>query len=332
MQLADHFDVLLKETVNLSSSSLERLDSRVDAIYRALSGDEELGPYVQDKIPQGSWAHRTIIKPVGDNEFDADVMLLMEENSEWSESPKTYIDKVYAALHRHSTYGTMPHSRKCRCVRLVYANSCHVDIVPYLKLSDGREVIVNRDEDRWEDTNPEGFTAWMLERDKTANHNLRLVIRLMKFLRDHRNSFTGTRSVILTTLLGERVSSINNLLDASYYSNVPTTLLHIVSDLDVWLQARPTKPSVEDPSRSGATFDHRWDEATYAYFRDRIHAHAAEIKDAYDETDKDKSVSKWQMIFGDGFKAPATKESSARFGPIVAGAAAATTERWGRAG
>ncbi len=46
MQLADHFDVLLKETVNLSSSSLEMLDSRVDAIYRALSGDAELGSYV----------------------------------------------------------------------------------------------------------------------------------------------------------------------------------------------------------------------------------------------------------------------------------------------
>lgn len=54
----------------------------------------------------------------------------------------------------------MPHEKKCRCVRLVYANSMHVDIVPYLKLDDGtREVIVNRDRDEWEDTNPEGFTA-----------------------------------------------------------------------------------------------------------------------------------------------------------------------------
>lgn len=332
MQLADHFDVLLKDTVNLSSSSLEMLGSRVDALYRALSGDEELGSYVQDKIPQGSWAHRTIIKPVGNNEFDADVMLLLEENPEWSESPKTYINKVYAALDRHSTYGAMPHSRKCRCVRLVYANSCHVDIVPYLKLGGCREVIINRDEDRWEDTNPEGFTAWMREKDEVANHNLRLVIRLMKHLRDHRSSFTGTRSVILTTLLGERVSSVNGLLDVGYYSNVPTTLLHIVNDLDDWLQARPNKPSIADPSRSGATFDHRWDEATYAYFRERIHAHAAEIQDAYVETDKDKSVSKWQAIFGDGFKAPASKESSARFGPIVTGATAATAERWGRAG
>jgi len=332
VQLADHFDVLLKETVNLTPSSLAMLDERVSAVYRALSEDVDVGPFVLDKIPQGSWAHRTIIKPVGNNEFDADVMLLMKENPEWSESPKTYINKVHGALDRHGTYGAMPHSRKCRCVRLAYANLFHIDIVPYVKLSDGREVIVNRDEDDWEDTDPDGFTDWMREKDETANHNLRLVIRLIKYLRDHRNSFTGTRSIILTTVLGEQVSPTSKLLDAGYYSNVPTSLLHIVTDLDAWLQTRPTRPSIEDPSRSGATFDHRWDETTYACFRDRIHVHAAEITDAYYETDKERSVSKWQSIFGDGFRAAVAKESSARFGPIASGAAAATTERWGRAG
>ena len=66
MQLADHFDVLLKDTVNLSQFKLDTLDSRVTAIYKALKADPELGQYVRDKIPQGSWAHRTIINPVGD--------------------------------------------------------------------------------------------------------------------------------------------------------------------------------------------------------------------------------------------------------------------------
>jgi hypothetical protein len=331
MQLADHFDVLLKDTVNLSRLRLETLDSRVDAIYNALEANSELGPYVVDKIPQGSWAHETIIKPPGNTEFDADFMLLLDENPDWSDSPKTYIEKVYSAIHRHSTYGEMPHSRKCRCVRLVYANSCHVDIVPYLKLGDGRQVIVNRDNDQWEDTDPEGFTAWMREKDETANHNLRRVIRLMKYLRDHKNSFTGTRSVILTTLLGEQVSSMKKLFDADYYNGVPTTLLHVVNDLDEWLQANPIKPSIPDPSGSGATFDHRWDQTTYSYFRDRIHAHAAEIQDAYDEPDRDTSVSKWQAIFDDGFKAPTPKESSGRFGATAAGATTAIG-RSGRAG
>ena len=100
MQLADHFDVLLKDTVNLSQFRLDTLDSRVTAIYTALKADPELGPYVRGKIPQGSWAHRTIINPVGDKEFDADFMLLLEENPDWSGQPED--------LHRAGLPGAGP--------------------------------------------------------------------------------------------------------------------------------------------------------------------------------------------------------------------------------
>lgn len=331
MQLADHFNVLLKDTVNLSQRKLDLLNDRVEAVYKALKADEQIGSLILSKTPQGSWAHKTIINPVGSNEFDADFMLEMSENPDWADSPKTYIDEVYAALHRHSTYGNMPHSRKCRCARLAYANSMHIDIVPHLNLADGREVIVNRDDNDWERTDPQGFTDWMREKDALTRGNLRKVIRLLKYLRDHKNSFTGTRSILLTTLLGEQVTDLRALVDPSYYSNVPTTLLHVVKDLDAWLQARPTKPSIPDPSGSGVTFDHRWDDATYNYFRDRIHVHAAEIEEAYEEQDKDRSVELWQDIFGDGFKAPAASSSNAKF-PAAAPAAGSITGRSGRAG
>ena len=158
MKLTDYFNVLLKDTVNLGQVKLDLLDSRVDSVYKALKADDQIGSLILGKTPQGSWAHRTIINPVGSNEFDADFMLNMSENPDWADDPKQYIEAVYAALHRHSTYGNMPHSRKCRCVRLVYANSMHLDIVPHLNLADGREVIVNRDDNDWELTNPQGFT------------------------------------------------------------------------------------------------------------------------------------------------------------------------------
>lgn len=332
MKLTDHFNVLLKDTVNLKQYKLDLLNDRVEAIYKALKADDQIGSFIIGKTPQGSWAHRTIINPVGDNEFDADFMLNMSENPDWSDSPKTYIDQVYAALHRHSTYGDMPHSRKCRSVRLVYANDMHVDIVPHLNLADGREVIVNRDDNDWEKTNPQGFTDWMKNKDSIANGNLRKVIRLMKYLRDHKNSFTGTRSILLTTLLGEQITLLKAISNPDYYSSVPTTLLHVIKDLDTWLQARPFKPSISDPSNSGVTFDHRWDETTYSYFCDRIHAHAAEIEKAYEEPDKDRSVQMWQSIFGEGFKAPTKPLSSPKFPAAAASAADSTVRRPGRAG
>ena len=107
MLLADHFNVLLKDTVNLSQYKLDLLDTRVEAIYAALKADDEIGSLIVGKTPQGSWAHRTIINPVGNNEFDADFMLDMSENPDWAGNPQAYIDEVYAALDRHSTYGKM---------------------------------------------------------------------------------------------------------------------------------------------------------------------------------------------------------------------------------
>jgi hypothetical protein len=333
MQLAEYFTVFLRDTVNLSQPKLDRLSGRVDAIYAALREDDEIGSMILGKNPQGSWAQKTIINPVGSKEFDADFMLNMSENADWTSSPKQYIDAVYRALHRSPTYGGMPHSRKCRCVQVVYSNSMHVDIVPHLELADGREVIVNRDEDMFEKTHPQGFTEWMKEKDGLSNGNLRKVIRLMKYLRDHKNSFTGTRSVLLTTLLGEQVKQVNALIDPAYYGNVPQTLLRVVEDLDAWLQERPIKPSIFDPSGSGANFDHRWTQETYAYFRDRIHVHARQIREAFDEEDKDRSVELWRVLFGEAFKPPEPPKSTRKFStPAAPVVAPSTIGRSGRAG
>lgn len=335
MQHANCFTTFLRDVVNLSQGKLDFLAHRVEAIYQALKNDPELGPLILGKKPQGSWAQRTIINPVGDKEFDADFMLHLQEILDWADDPAAYIDKIYGALHRHSTYKNMPHTRKCRCVQLTYANSMHVDIVPYLRLADGREVIVNRDENRFEPTNPAGFTAWMERKDDISGGNLRKVIRLMKYLRDHRNSFTGTRSIILTTLLGERVTQTTALLETGCYANVPTALLTVVEDLDEWLQARPYKPSIPDPSQSGLTFDHRWNQATYAYFRDRINTHTREIRAAYDETDPATSVRLWRTLFGSRFPEPPEASSSSTAqaaGPKFPVPPLITPTRTGRAG
>ena len=119
---------------------------------------------------------------------------------------------------------------------------------------------------------------------------------------------------------GERVKEWRTVLDAGYYGDLPTALLHIVSELDDWLQARPTKPTIMDPAGTGTSSDHRWSPETYAYFRDRVHAHAAEIKAAYDETDFEKSVKKWPALFGDGFSAPKTGRAEGKYSALGTGA------------
>ena len=242
MKLLTYFDDFMKSTVNINDSRLRDLNDRVGTLYGLLSNDSDIGSIVLDKNPQGSWAHRTIIKPVTGNEFDADFMLVMEEQNGWT--PRDYIKTVYAALRRHGTYKDKT-KKKNRCVRIVYANDCHIDIVPFVVLADGRQVIANHETDEWEETDPDAFTAWLKHQDDIAQGNLRLVIRLTKYLRDHHMHFKRTRSVILTVLLGERVSATKKIFDPGYYADLPTAFVHILEDLSRWMPS--TLPHLPRP-------------------------------------------------------------------------------------
>jgi hypothetical protein len=175
-----HFKGFLVSTVNLKPWKLDLLDTRVTAITDAFQADTVVGPRYKEHIRQGSWAHLTIINPVGVfDEFDADILLHLEQDHDWNDDPKIYLQQVRAAFKRNTTYKSMV-KRKNRCVRIEYANDCHVDVVPFVTLDDGRQVIINYAANTFEDTNPVGFADWMKERDDISGGNLRRVIRLFK--------------------------------------------------------------------------------------------------------------------------------------------------------
>ena len=224
MELTKHFDNLLTDTINLPKWRLEQLPERVETLYGKLRLSDSVGQLVTGKTPQGSWAHRTIIKPLPGLEYDADVLIHMKENESWDTTKAKYLDVIDRALE---SAGYAHRQAKTRCVRVSYANECHVDLVPYVLTSDGYH-IVNAETGEWEDTNPEGFTAWMRERDDITNGNFRKVVRIMKFLRDHRASFTDVPSIILTTMMGNRISHDAEYGDPRAYQNVPKTLVTVV--------------------------------------------------------------------------------------------------------
>ena len=289
----------LDKSVNLNQSRLDDLDSRVTAIMNCLKKDPTLGPLVKTNIRQGSWAHRTIIKPLPGDEFDADILLHLAQVREWSQNPRTYINQVYQAFRRSATYRDKV-EKKNRCVRIHYANDCHVDVVPYFirGLFENQKVIVNHDADVFERTDPEAFTSWLRRQDRRASNNLRTTIRLMKYLRDRQGAFS-VPSVILTTLIGNRVSVVRAFFDG--YKDLPTAFMRIICSLDSYLQQHEKMPPVTDPGSQETTFNHRWDQRRYAHFRDEINTLAAKVKAAYAEEDLARSVALWQKIFGPGF-------------------------------
>jgi hypothetical protein len=309
MKLLDYFAQFLPDKVNLNQSRLDDLDTRVTSITQILKESDNLDGKVLDTIPQGSWAHKTIIRPALGLEFDADFLVQLVEDYSWNLDPQKYNDAIWDALNAHGTY-VVRSTRKNRCVRVRYANLCHIDIVPYVVMANGAQVIVNRTTNTFEDTNPVGFTAWLQEKDDLTNGNLRRVLRLLKYLRDQANAFS-IKSVLLTTLVGSVVDSWR-AVDTDHYKDVPTTLVNLVEELDAWLQARPYKPSITDPSCPSTSFDHRWTENQYATFRDDIHKLAPKVRAAYDVEGRNASVTAWRDVFGDAFpKSLAPKTTTA---------------------
>ncbi|MFD5617201.1 cyclic GMP-AMP synthase DncV-like nucleotidyltransferase [Streptomyces yangpuensis] len=308
MKLLAYFDAFLKNTVNLNQTRLGLLDDRVRVITSTLKGDAQIGELYVDHSPQGSWAHRTIIKPLNNHEFDADILLQLNEVDSWD--PKDYLRETRAAFKRSTTYRSKV-TKKNRCCRITYAGDCHVDVVPYIVLGDGREVIVNYAENEFEETNPQGFTDWMKEKDDLTNGNLRRVIRLLKYVRDYKQTFT-IPSVILTTLLGERVQAWDAV---SRYSDTPTALKTILSDLSSWLDLYPLMPPLPDPGCPQTTFNHRWNQPQYENFRKKIKLYSDWAREAYDEDEKAASLAAWQRIFGTSFQKPSVAEKSLAASP-----------------
>jgi hypothetical protein len=222
----------------------------------------------------------------------------MDDVHRWSRGPSRYIDEVYRAFRRSGHYRDAV-DRKGRCVRIRYANFCHVDIVPYVRRGLlGGKAIVNRAENRFEPTDPEGFTAWMRRQDRRANGTLRTTIRLYKYLRDRNDAF-AIPSVILTTLLGTR---LHRYWDApSSYTDLPTALNILTDRLDGWLQQYTSLPRIRDPSGSGATFHHRWSDLSFRHFQDAIHRLKARVTAAYAEDNQIKSLLLWRRILGPSF-------------------------------
>lgn len=302
MTLVGHFKYFLDNTVNLNDTRIATLNQRVDAIAAYLRNNDVFADYFIDLIPQGSYAHRTIIKPVGSREYDADVLLAMKGHPDWT--PADYTAELSKAFNA-GRYKGMAHKRT-RCVYIDYAGEFHIDVVPYIE---DRRSITNNKTNAWEHTHPEGVTDWLDTKSRLTDGHLPTVIRLLKYLRDTKTKFS-IKSVLLTILVGERIETWRTAIDPDRYRDIPTALVNIMEDLDEYLQIHEQMPPLLDPAGTGQDFSNRWDQDGYANFRKWMHYYTGKVRQAYDATDKTKSLAGWQEVFGPSFQSPPVESAA----------------------
>ena len=295
------FADFLKDEVNINQSRLDRLETSVGAVNDYLKGN--LTGY-QRMDRQGSYALGTIIKPVDDNdEYDADIQIVMNADIQIVMNPnpkweaKDYVLEINRTLAGNKTYADKLRL-KTRCVTIDYAGDFHLDVVPRVTIN-GKHYVCNRIDNKFEETDGNGYRDWFNEKNRITGGNLKRVVRLLKHLRDDKNSFTA-KSILLTTLAGNTIKASDEGTTA--VSTVADTLETVLSRMSDYLQQHPNMPEIKNPVRCRTEdFNRHWDQRRYANFRNRIQSYAQTAKQAKAEPSAEKATKLWRDLFGDRF-------------------------------
>ena len=296
MKHVEYFDDFLKRNVNLNQYRLDTLDKKVETITELLKSN--LDGYRGFSL-QGSYAHKTIIRPVAENdEFDADILVFIkDENFKPNQFQEDYVKKTYDVFKNNGNYERIVRPNT-RCVTIDYSGDFHLDIVPCIEHQKDF-YICNRTEKKYEQTDGDGYKKWFADRNKvTGKNHLRKVTRLLKFLRDHKSNYS-IESIVLTTLLGNCVYDSDK--NSSEFSDVPQALKTLSNRVNDFLKSHQEMPTIENPVLSWEDFNRNWDKTKYRNFREKFDLYNTRIDKAFEEKDHNKSVELWQELFGDNF-------------------------------
>ena len=286
------FADFLRDEVNLNQSRLDRLETAVGGVNDYLKNNL---PGYQKMERQGSYALGTLIKPVDDNdEYDADIQIVMNPNSKWE--PRDYINQVNRTLSGNKTYADKLRL-KTRCVTVDYAGDFHLDVVPRVT-SEGKHYVCNRIENRRELTDGNGYRDWFNDKNRITAGNLKRVVRLLKHLRDDKNSFRA-KSILLTTLAGNTIRTSDEGTEG--VSTVADTLETVLGRMNDYLQGHPNMPEIKNPVLPAENFNRHWTQQNYTNFRNRIQTYARIARQAKAEPSSEKAIKLWQELFGETF-------------------------------
>lgn len=291
MKHVTYFQEFLSNEVNLNETRLQKLNQSSSAVDSFLR--ENLDSY-QKTERQGSYGLKTIIKPVGSREYDADLLLYVAHDPE--KEPKDYINYVYDCLKENGNYEDKVH-RRTRCVYIDYAGDFHLDLVPCITYGHS-SYICNNKENCFEETDGTGYRDWFNDKTRITNGHLKRVTRLLKYLRDHKGNFS-VKSILLTTLIGNSVYSSD--INSDYFKDIPTSLKTISNRINSFLQANVLMPEICNPVLSTESFTRHWDQDKYRNFREKFDIYNTKINEAFDAKEHNTSVKKWRELFNDNF-------------------------------
>ena len=287
-----HLDLLLDgicRAIQLPSTLYENAKGKYEAVADWLAREgSPLARFDPVVFPQGSVKIGTTVRPRGQDEYDVDLVLLL--NTAIDDAMHLY-GLVRDRLLAHKTYAGILEEKK-RCLRLNYSGQFHLDVLPARPAFwPGSTTLWVPDKELrgWSVSDPKGYASWFLgiaggERDRILGKTeplpelesveekspLQRTVQLLKRRRDvyFDGDEDAPRSVVLTTLA------------ARQYRNQQSVLATLVDTLElIWGEIQRTRGmlAVPNPTLPQEDFADAWDVNSYARFVRFVRDFQAEV-------------------------------------------------------
>ncbi|GIN23391.1 SMODS domain-containing nucleotidyltransferase [Siminovitchia fordii] len=295
MKLNDHFKKFLAN-ISLNPTRVSRIESAIKNWKTKFKEDEELKGKFIDFYTQGSYSTDTGVRPKNNEEFDVDVVLVLDLGED--DQPKEILHWIKDRIKKHKEFEDRV-IVKDRCVRIDYANDFHVDVIPAFIYGDYIK-IPSKKEGEWIKTNPVGFKEWCDNLNDDSDNYFSKIVKILKYWRtENVGKDTAPKSILLTTLVGNAHKK-----HPSVAETLVETLKVMKDDLDELISGLVEDgdvPFVKNPSLNDENLARNWTKLKAERFRNKLSTLKDNCQTALDEKNKEESIKLWQDIFGTDF-------------------------------
>ncbi|WP_187376330.1 MULTISPECIES: cyclic GMP-AMP synthase DncV-like nucleotidyltransferase [Clostridia] len=233
------------DKISLTKTYKNKIKTGRDALRGKIDNKfEEKNRKKPQYCTQGSYAMKTAIMPVGEDEFDLDNGVYLQGYSynqdEWP-ATQTVHTWVKDAVTGHTSNAPID---KNTCVRVVYEDKYHIDLPIYImgENDDGDNIAYLAHKSKgWIESDPKAFTNWF---QGYVNDNGQQIRRLVKYLKAWKdNKKIDVKGMAITILVCNNFTLTENRDDISLLDTVTNIIDVLEDDFHCY---KPVNPKDED--------------------------------------------------------------------------------------
>lgn len=233
------------DEISLTKTYKEKITKGRDALRNKIGNKfEEKGRKIPQHCTQGSYAMKTAIMPLDNDEFDLDNGVYLRgystDQDDWP-ATQTVHTWVKEAVEKHTSNSPID---KNTCIRVVYEDKYHIDLPIYImgenSAGDSIAYLAHKSKG-WIESDPKAFTAWFQGYVNENGQEIRRMVKYLKAWKDYKD--IDIKGMAITILVCNNFSVTEKRDDLSLLD----TVTNIIDSLeDSFHCYKPVTPTDED--------------------------------------------------------------------------------------